>query len=257
MAWVAAGIGLHGAEAAMVPSVPTTIVANIEGTPTATEAARGFSGAAAIQPRLTCVANGITYDCSHGTVSAGSKSSVPSWMRSRWFSRIPSCLPWSWIPAGAGVRGAEAAVARAAHTTTITHVATHYVTAPPPRPTTFERARPAEKEAAACSTVYGMLDCPLPYSSPPPATSAEYRQTPHLSLAVGFAIGGVLLLYAIRVRRMPALLPAVLAGHLALANAGHTSVPLPQLAVNTTTFPSTTVTQTVFCRTHWRSLRGL
>ncbi|KAK5732874.1 hypothetical protein LTR17_010147 [Elasticomyces elasticus] len=114
------------------------------------------------------------------------------------------------------------------------------------------------RAAETCSTLYGMQNCPLS-TTLAIASSASYSQPLPLDrLLLGLALPLLIngrLLYAFWGLIAAAHVHAQIPGASGLTSAhapgaqvvgGLTSIPLPQLAVNTTTTPAVTVTQTMF-----------
>ncbi|KAK3653657.1 hypothetical protein LTR56_004512 [Elasticomyces elasticus] len=114
------------------------------------------------------------------------------------------------------------------------------------------------RAAETCSTLYGMQNCQLSTTGPIASSASNYRPLPLDRLILGLALPLLLngrLLYAFWGLMAAAHVHAQIPGASGLTSAhapgaqvvgGLTSVPLPQLAVNTTTTPAVTVTQTMF-----------
>ncbi|KAK4956485.1 hypothetical protein LTR10_006010 [Elasticomyces elasticus] len=115
------------------------------------------------------------------------------------------------------------------------------------------------RAAETCPTLYGMQNCPLSTTGPIASSAGHAGPLPLDRLGLGLALPLLVngrLLYAfysliVAAAHVQAQVPG--ASGLTSAHApggpnvgGITSVPLPQLAVNTTTTPAVTVTQTMF-----------
>ncbi|KAK5680461.1 hypothetical protein LTS10_007389 [Elasticomyces elasticus] len=114
------------------------------------------------------------------------------------------------------------------------------------------------RAAETCPTLYGIPNCPLSTTGPIGSSAGNSRPLPLDRLILGLALPLLIngrLLYAFWGLIAAAHVHAQIPGASGLTSAhapsaqivgGLTSIPLPQLAVNTTTTPAVTVTQTMF-----------
>ena len=236
-------------------------------------------------PAGTCEKNGLIYACGSQYYSSASKLANMGLTATVWYLPLAAHqVRLIARPALAAIWGLmalvaiEAKVARESSMVTIRGTHTEYVTVDRPfikdtvqmpkpeggaeavangmsaatgsrdgQPTTLRIARMA-KEAFACFTTDALMGCSPGHSPPSQASSIPTPNIPFFQqIGTGTALiaGGILLVYALRARNARGLLPLLFVGQ-AVAAAGTTSIPLPQLAVNTTSFPSSTFTQTLF-----------
>ncbi|KAK3672988.1 hypothetical protein LTR78_007099 [Recurvomyces mirabilis] len=231
------------------------------------------AGIPAPQPPLgpgQCMRNGLVYDC---TETYMTPSGAPS---NQLVGASGALLGISLLVAHQDVLSIEMLIGLwisgmggfgvAAQVMSQEHVETPMTTVVPTA-TKADRIAGPVVLANACPTMYGMQACPLPAPSEPVVRSAASRFSGSIifqtvSQVAAHALESeamyllILAAYAIPTRR--ALAPHLLATRATIARAqslsqarhlpGLTSIPLPELAVNTSTIASVTVTETSFIK---------
>ncbi|TKA60546.1 hypothetical protein B0A55_11534 [Friedmanniomyces simplex] len=212
----------------------------------------------ALQPGQ-CMRNGLEYQCGATYEQSSAACTITTSdgvLGSLWLPLVAwrlgfldkKMLALAWLIAAMEIRVlASPSVSTAPP---VTSTVTVYRATPPPAlasitaTVTTLQALPARRENDVCPTVYGMQSCPLPYIPVDSAGSASFAWP----LAFGTAITGLAMSRLVSTGTLYAFWPILAAAAQADAQviAGLTSVPLPELAINTTTTPAVTVTQMVF-----------